>query len=360
MRWLIVAGGTGGHLFPGIAVAEALLEEGKEVLFVSGRRKVELEILKDRPFPVERLDVEGFVGRSFSAKTRSLLKMSRAFFKAKRILKEFDPHVVLATGGYTALPVVLAARLSGKVLGLHEQNIEPGVANKLLAKWVDRVFLSIKGSERHFPKEKVVFSGNPVRRELLLVPERRKAKTHRGILFMGGSQGARFLNELALKIVPGLLKRFEELFVIHQTGLSEYERVKAGYEEVLSSELRTRLKVMPFIRDMAWAYSEVDLVVGRAGATTLAELFATKTPAVLIPFPYATHNHQEKNARVVSERGGAICLPEREASPEKALSIISGLISSPQRLEEMGEKMGSFFLKEPERVIIKTLEELLC
>ena len=360
MRWLIVAGGTGGHLFPGIAVAEALLEEGKEVLFVSGRRKVELEILKDRPFPVERLDVEGFVGRSFSAKTRSLLKMSRAFFKAKRILKEFNPHVVLATGGYTALPVVLAARLSGKVLGLHEQNLEPGVANKLLSKWVDRVFLSIKGSERHFPQSKVVFSGNPVRRELFSVPERRKAKAHRGILFMGGSQGARFLNELALKVVPKLLKCFAVLLIIHQTGLSDYERVKRSYSEVLSSEVEGRLKVMPFIRDMAWAYSEVDLVVGRAGATTLAELFATRTPAVLIPFPYATHNHQEKNAKVVSEKGAAICLLQKEATPEKALSLIVELISSPQLLEEMGEKMGTFFLKDPEKLIIKTLEELVC
>ncbi len=355
-----MAGGTGGHLFPGIAVAEALLEQGKEVLFVSGTRKVEMEILKDRPFPVERLDVEGFVGRSPRDKARSLFKMGRAFFKARKILKNFDPDVVLATGGYTAIPVVLAARLSGKVLGLHEQNIEPGVANKLLGRWVDKIFLSIKGSEKYFPNEKVVFSGNPVRKELLSVPERRKAKTHRGILFMGGSQGARFINHLALKVVPELLKRFEDLVVIHQTGLFEEREVKEAYESLLAGEEKRRLKVLPFIRDMAWAYSEVDLVVGRAGATTLAELFATRTPAVLIPFPYATHNHQEKNARAVSERGGAFCLPEKEATPEKVLSLITGLFSSPQRLEKMSEVMGELFLKEPEKVIIDTLEGLVC
>ncbi len=355
-----MAGGTGGHLFPGIAVAEALLEQGKEVLFVSGTRKVEQEILKNKPFPVARLDVEGFVGRSAKDKARSLFKMGKAFFKAKKLLKEFDPDIVLATGGYTAIPIVLAARLSGKVLGLHEQNIEPGVANKLLARWVHKVFLSIKGSEKYFPQEKVVFSGNPVRKELLSVPERRKKKSHKGVLFVGGSQGARFLNRLSLKIVPELLKRFEDLIVIHQTGLFEEREVKKAYESLLSGEERKRLKVLPFIKDMAWAYSEVDLVVGRAGATTLAELFATKTPAILIPFPYATHNHQEKNARTVSKKGGAICLPEKEAAPKKVLSLITELLSSPQRLEEMAEIMGSFFLKEPEKMIITTLEELAC
>ena len=360
MKWLIVAGGTGGHIFPGIAVAETLIKEGKEVLFVSGTRKIEREILANYSFPKEVIDVEGFIGKDFPAKVKSSVKMAKSILKARKILKDFVPDVIFATGGYVSIPIVLVGRFYGKVIGLHEQNIEPGVANKLLSRLVDKIFVSIESSKKYFPEHKVVFSGNPVRKELRSVIEKRKKKTHKGILFMGGSQGARFINKLALNIVPKLIKEIDDLFVIHQTGFAKEREIKEFYEKELSEHEKERLYVKAFIKDMVWAYSQVDLVVGRAGATTLAELFATKTPAIFIPFPYATHNHQEKNAREVSEKGGAFCIVEKHADPEKIYKLILELFSQPNKLKEMSEIMGSFYKEDAEKIIIQQLEACVC
>ncbi len=352
-----MAGGTGGHLFPGIAVAQELMRMGREVYFISGIRKVEKVILKDSPFKVYELDVEGFLGRSVLNKGRAFLKMGKAVLKAYKLIKKLNPQVIFATGGYISFPVVLAGKCQGKVTGLHEQNIEPGLANKVLSKLVDRVFVSIKGSEIHFPKEKVIFSGNPVRKELL----QKKQREHpgKGLLILGGSLGAKFINEISLKIIPELLKDFQDLFVIHQTGLDDYERIKEMYEKKLRKEQKERLKVCPFIKDMSWAYSQADLVLGRAGATTLAELFAVGLPAIFIPFPYATNNHQEKNARSVAEKGGAILIKQDEATPERVLRELKSLLNFPEKLKMMAQAMKSFFIKDSEKIIINELERLV-
>ncbi len=354
---MIVAGGTGGHLFPGIAIAQELISTGKEVYFVSGTRKVEKKILKNKPFKVFELDVEGFLGRSFFAKGRAFLKMNKAILKAYKLIKQISPDIIFATGGYISFPVILAGKMQGRVTGLHEQNIEPGIANKLLGRLVDRVFISIKGSEGYFPEKKVVFSGNPVRKELL----KKKPRDHagRGLLILGGSLGARFINDLSLKIIPQLLKEFKGLFVIHQTGLEDYQRVVAEYKKALKEEEKQRLKIFAFIEDMSWAYSQADLVLSRAGATTLAELFATGVPAVFIPFPYATNNHQEKNAKTIVEKGGAILIRQSDATPERVLKELKELLGSSQKLQNMARIIKSFFIENSEKIIIKELERLV-
>jgi len=357
LRWLIVAGGTGGHLFPGIAVGEELLKLGREVYFVSGTRKVERVILKNKPFKVYELEVEGFLGRSIVNKTRAFVKMIRAFLKAYKLIKKLNPEIIFATGGYISFPVVAAAKLQGKVTGLHEQNIEPGLANRVLSKLVDKVFISIKGSEKYFPERKIIFSGNPIRKELL----NKKPREHsgKGLLILGGSLGARFINDLALKVVPELLKSFSDLFIIHQTGLEDFERVKREYTKMLDPAQKDRIRVYAFIEDMNWAYSQVDLVLGRAGATTLAELFAVGIPAIFIPFPYATNNHQEKNASIVAEKGGAILIRQSEATRDKVLSELSKLLNSPEKLKSMSKAMQGFFIKDSEKIIINELERLV-
>ncbi len=359
MKWVIVAGGTGGHIFPGIALAEYLLQQKKEVVFISGKRKVEKEILKNRPFSVYELDVEGFLGKSLINKIKAFNKMIKAILKSYKLIKNIDPDIILATGGYISFPVVLVGKLQRKVLGLHEQNIEPGMANKILSKLVDKIFISIKGSEKFFPKEKVIFSGNIIRKEILT--KVKKEHTGKGLLIIGGSLGAKFINELATEIVPLLLKEIEDLRIIHQTGLDNYKEVRDKYNLVIKNikNAKERLTILPFIENMAWAYSQADLVLSRAGATTLAELFATGKPAILIPFPYATRNHQEKNAKAVAEKGGAIVIRQNEADSKKVYKIIKNLLNNPQKLKNMSDIMHSFFIKDSEKIIINTLEGLV-
>jgi len=357
LKWLIVAGGTGGHIIPGVAVAQQLLKLQREVYFVSGTRKVEETILKNKPFKVYKLDVEGFVGRSFKNKIRAFIKMIKAIAKAYKIVNDLNPHIILATGGYISFPVVLVGKIKGKKLGLHEQNIEPGIANKVLSYMVDKIFVSMEESKNYFPKGKVVFSGNPVREDILnLKPREHSGK---GLLILGGSLGARFINELAIKFVPLLLDEFKDLLIIHQTGLDDFERVKNKYKKLIKKENESHLKVFPFIEDMSWAYSQVDLFLGRCGATTLAELFAVGLPAIFIPFPYATRNHQEKNAKIVAQKGGAILIRQKEATPEVVLKEIKNLLKNGEKLKSMSQIMKSFYTPAPQKIIINELEELI-
>ncbi|MDF2953772.1 MAG: UDP-N-acetylglucosamine:LPS N-acetylglucosamine transferase [Thermodesulfobacterium sp.] len=357
MKWLIVAGGTGGHIIPGVAVAQQLLKLQREVYFISGTRKVEETILKNKPFKVYKLDVEGFVGRSFKNKIKAFIKMVKAIAKAYKIVNDLNPHIILATGGYISFPLVLVGKIKGKKLGLHEQNIEPGIANKVLSYMVDKIFVSMEESKNYFPKEKVVFSGNPVREDILnLKPREHSGK---GLLILGGSLGARFINELAIKFVPLLLDEFEDLLIIHQTGLDDFERINNEYKKLIKKEHETRLKVFPFIEDMSWAYSQVDLFLGRCGATTLAELFAVGLPAIFIPFPYATRNHQEKNAKIVAQKDGAILIRQKEATPEVVLKEIKDLLKNEEKLKSMSQIMKSFYTPAPQKIIINELEELI-
>jgi len=357
LKWLIVAGGTGGHIIPGVAVAQQLLKLQREVYFVSGTRKVEETILKNKPFKVYKLDVEGFVGRSFKNKIRAFIKMIKAIAKAYKIVNDLNPHIILATGGYISFPVVLVGKIKGKKLGLHEQNIEPGIANKVLSYMVDKIFVSMEESKNYFPKEKVVFSGNPVREDILnLKPREHSGK---GLLVLGGSLGARFINEVDIRFVRLLLDEFKALLIIHQTGLDDFERVKNKYKKLIKKENESHLKVFPFIEDMSWAYSQVDLFLGRCGATTLAELFAVGLPAIFIPFPYATRNHQEKNAKIVAQKGGAILIRQKEATPEVVLKEIKDLLKNEEKLKSMSQIMKSFYTPAPQKIIINELEELI-
>ncbi len=357
MRWLIVAGGTGGHIFPGLAIAQTLLKKGREVYFVSGTRKIERLILKDKPFPVLELDVEGFLGRAFKDKIKASYKMLKAFLKAFKFIKKIEPQIIFATGGYISFPVVLAGKLKGKKTSLHEQNIEPGWANRVLSKLVDRVFVSLPGSEKYFPQKKVVFSGNPVRSEIK--EKRKKEHNGKGLLVLGGSLGARFINQLSIRVIPRLLKDFNDLLVIHQTGLEDFEWVKEEYIKILPKKDIERIKVFSFIEDMAWAYAQADLVLGRAGATTLAELFASGKPAFFIPFPYAIKNHQERNAAMVAQRGGALYLKQELATPEKVYSLLKELLQNQEKLENMKKAMQSLYIEDSEEIIIREMESLV-
>ncbi|MFN3505383.1 MAG: undecaprenyldiphospho-muramoylpentapeptide beta-N-acetylglucosaminyltransferase [Caldimicrobium sp.] len=358
MKWVIVAGGTGGHLIPGIALAEKILQRGEEVLFIAGNRAIERFILKDRPFPVHHLDVEGFVGRSLKDKARASFKLFKAFNKAYRLIREFNPEVILAEGGYVSVPVVLAGKALSKKIALHEQNLIPGKANLFLSKLVDRVFISFLESKKYFPEKKIVFSGNPVRKDLFV--ERKREHQGVGLLVLGGSLGARYINLLVLELTDELFQTIPNLYLIHQTGLEEFEAVKKNYKKKpIWEKYKEQIKIFPFIEDMGWAYSQVDLVLCRAGATTLAEIIALKKPAVLIPYPYAAQGHQEKNAEVLVNSGCALMFKEDTLEKNEFLKELKELLLNKERLKKMREAYKNLEVESPEKVIIEEMKRLV-
>ncbi len=352
MRWVIAGGGTGGHLFPALALAGRLLARGNQVLFIGCGRRVEELALKEVPFPVRTISGEGLLGRALSAKIRALIKLWRGVGEALKLIREFSAEIVFGTGGYASFPAVVAGRLLRKKLGLHEQNAVAGLSNRLAGYLVDRVFVSFPEATRYFPRRKVIFSGNPIREELL--EERPREHAGPGLLILGGSQGARSLNRLLTRVASELLAKIPDLYLLHQTGERDESWVKESYrKQGLPVEVRA------FIRDMAWAYAQADLVVSRAGATTVAELCALGKPAIYIPFPYATHAHQERNAQAVVAMGGGLMLKEGEFGEEEFVARVTELLRDPERLKRMGEAARKLYRPEAAETIIAEMEALI-
>lgn len=339
IRLVITGGGTGGHLFPGVAVAEAVLagRPGSQVLFIGTDRQVDSQVLGNRPFVATSIRCQGLKGRSLAGRIAALWQLPQAVWSAGRILKKFRPDLVLGVGGYVTGPVLLAARLLGIPTCIHEQNSVPGLANRWLGKIVGRIFLSLPGSEEYFPVGRTTLTGNPVRVEILAAArQENQAGKDDGftLLVLGGSQGAHRLN---LLVAEGLGLRKSQLpqgfLVIHQTGRQDEELVRELYRQS-----GINAQVSGFITDMAGTYLQADLLVSRAGATSLAELCVMGRPAILVPYPYAADNHQEYNARQVAERGGALLCKESDLTAERLAETIITLLNDRSRLHQMGER----------------------
>ena len=307
---LVAGGGTGGHLFPGIAVAEEMQRRFPKgsLLFATTGRNIDNTGLGARGLPSSVIRCQGIKGRGVTGKIRSLLQLPVALLDAVRLLRRFRPDVVFGVGGYVTGPVLLAARLMGKATCIHEQNSVPGLTNRILGRYVDRIFLSIPGSERFFPADRTVMTGNPVRRDLIEAARQDKKKGPPTLLVLGGSQGAHRVNELVVGAVDKLFNRLPpNLMIIHQTGKADEVMVRDAYKRIgIGAE------VAPFFHDMAACLGRADLVVSRAGATSLAELTVMGKPAILIPYPYAADDHQLTNARFLEEEGAAMVFVEKE------------------------------------------------
>ncbi|NDY43351.1 undecaprenyldiphospho-muramoylpentapeptide beta-N-acetylglucosaminyltransferase [Dissulfurirhabdus thermomarina] len=334
-RLAITGGGTGGHVFPGIAVAEALAaRRPMEVLWIGTGRPVERDAFRDRPWDYRVLDVRPLQGVGPVEQVRAVAGLPAAVLRAWRWLREFRPHVVFGVGGYVSGPVLLAARLCGLPAAIHEQNVVPGLANRLAARFANRVFISFAGSADRFPAGKTVLTGNPVRRAILEA-RRRAPRPRRGVmrlLVLGGSQGARRLNRLASNAVISLWNSGVDLRVTHQTGADDREEIARRYREAGGSH-----RVEAFITDIHRAYAEADLVLCRAGATTLAELAAVGRPAILVPYPFAAGRHQEANAREMAAAGAARVILEEDTGAVTLAEELRFLLENPEHLDRMCE-----------------------
>lgn len=341
LRVVIAGGGTGGHLFPGIALAEEVVAEGGEVVFVGTAKGIEARVVPEQGYALELIDVAGIKGRGIGGLFGGIGRLPRAYFQSRGLLRRLEPDVVVGVGGYASGPIVATAATMGLPTAILEQNSVPGVTNRILGRMVERVFATFPDDRGFFPARKLVDSGNPIRRELVerlarVAGDRDAAHPPRLFVF-GGSQGARAINDAVLAALPALLEKLPDLELWHQTGKPDHERILAGVRDLGLSEPRAR--VVPFINDMTQPYGWCDLVLCRAGATSLSELAAVGCPALLVPFPHAADNHQEHNARSLVDRGAAQMVLEADLSAQRLVDDVAGLIADPAALRAMREAM---------------------
>lgn len=333
---LIMAGGTGGHVFPGLAVADYMKAVGWHVVWLGTEGGMETILVPKRGYDIRTIQFSGVRNKSIGAWIGLPLQLLRAFWQSAKVIYQVRPDVVLGLGGYPAFPGGMMAAILGKPLVIHEQNSIAGLTNRVLAKFADKVLLGFPYAIRG--NKKVIFSGNPVRNEIaqMTAPEKRYASNDMNdgqrlsLLVIGGSLGAYALNT----IVPQALKLMSEdrrPRVKHQGGTSHLEALTKNYEEAgVTGDL------VAFIEDMAACYEASDLVICRAGALTIAELAAAGVASILVPFPYAVDDHQSSNARFLSERDAAVLIPQNELTPQGLATLLTKL--SRERLAEMAVK----------------------
>jgi len=345
MDVLIAGGGTGGHLFPGIALAQEVRrrDPNARIVFVGSPKGIEKHAVPKAGFSLRLISVSGLRSKGLKERLLGLMRLPFAMVQAFWVVLRFRPDIAVSCGGYAAGPAVMAARILGVPCIVLEQNAVPGVTNRILGKFARRVIsaLPVKG----FPPEKVRVLGNPVRADLLRVREAGYTLSETPqILLFGGSQGARALNEAMMELAPILDQVGLNVRIVHQTGRLDYERVKEHYE-ALGTE---RIEARQFIDDMATEYEAADLVICRAGATTIAELTVVGRPSILVPFPFAVDDHQTANALELEGLGAALHLPQTQLSAEKLLELIQSFLADSNKLKTMAQ--ASFDAGKPNAV----------
>lgn len=348
MKMAVAGGGTGGHLFPGIAIAEEFLQRDPDnaVLFIGTSQGLEARIVPQLGLPLQTIRVKGLKGKKLAGKLRSLMLLPGALLESRSCLRRFNADIVCGVGGYVSAPAVTAAVLQGTPAVIHEQNSFPGLSNRILGRYTDRVFISYEQSARFFPGDKTIFTGMPLRRTLLeqRMPDRDSVFT---ILVLGGSQGSHEINAAMADAAPHLALCRERLRIIHQSGAADADMLAAAY-----ARYGLNAQVVAFINDMSTAYGGAHLVVSRAGAATLAELALCGRAALLIPYPHAANNHQKKNARVLVERGAAQMLLSRELTGETLAQALLRAEQHRDQLQKMESQVRSLAKPQAARQIV--------
>jgi UDP-N-acetylglucosamine--N-acetylmuramyl-(pentapeptide) pyrophosphoryl-undecaprenol N-acetylglucosamine transferase len=344
MRIIMSGGGTGGHIYPAITIVRELQNKVKscEVLFIGTQQGLEADIIPKEGINIQFIDICGFE-RKFSLKNiQTIMKTMGSVWQSQKIIRSFKPDIVIGTGGYVCGPVLLAASLIGIPTMIQEQNVIPGITNKILSRFVDKIALGFAEAGGYFPNQnKVFFSGNPIRQEVVSVKRAESIAalgldpTKRTILISGGSRGARSINQAMLP-VHQFFAGSKEIQVLHVTGQSEYNGIVGNFNQC-GIDLTTagNIIIKPYLYNMPQALAAADLAVFRAGAIGLAELTARGIPSILVPYPYAAENHQEFNARAMEQQGAAVLIRDKELNGEVLIKTINELTSSPQKLEAM-------------------------
>jgi UDP-N-acetylglucosamine--N-acetylmuramyl-(pentapeptide) pyrophosphoryl-undecaprenol N-acetylglucosamine transferase len=335
MRVLIAAGGTGGHIYPGIAVAQEIIRRNPAatVRFVGTARGLETRLVPQAGFELSLIDSAGLKNVSLVARMKGLVILPKSFVSARRVIREFRPDVVVGAGGYVSGPVVLMAALLGWPTLVMESNALPGWTNRVLARFVDRAAVSFDQALPFF-RGKGVVTGNPVRREFFEIPPKRREPEKLSLLIFGGSQGARAINETMVAALPLLKSLPVALSIKHQTGAADFEKVKAAYAAAGWEEAAD---VRSYLDNMMGDFAAADLVICRAGATTTAELIAAGKASIMVPFPFAADDHQRKNAEALQSAGAARMIVQQELNAERLVKEIRDLSEDPLQIDRMEE-----------------------
>ena len=331
MKVLFAAGGTGGHIFPAIAVAKEVLrrDEASEVLFVGTARGLETRIVPEAGFQLSLINSAGLKNVGFIGKIKGLSVLPKSFIEARQIIRQFRPHVVVGAGGYVSGPVLLMAAIMGVPTLVMDSNALPGFTNRQLARFVDKAALTFEASLPYFGKKGVV-TGNPVRKEFFEVPPKKRGEVAHLLIF-GGSQGARAINNAMTDALPHLAELKDRLTITHQTGEADFEKIR----ELYSRSDYPMADIRPFIANMFEEFARADLVICRAGATTCAELAAAGKASIMIPLPTAADDHQRKNAEALEEGGAAKMLLQADLNGESLADLIRSTIGDAEMLSAM-------------------------
>ncbi len=357
MRALIAAAGTGGHIYPGIAVAKEILRrnEKSQIRFVGTARGLENRLVPQAGFELSIIDSAGLKSVGAVARARGLAKLPRSFFDARRIIKEFRPDIVIGAGGYVSGPVLLTAALMNLPTIVLESNALPGLTNRTLARFVDKAAVSFEASLPFF-RGKGVVTGNPVRREFFDIPVRQSDPSQFSLLIFGGSQGAHAINQAMVAALPELEDERKLLRITHQTGEADFEKVRAAY---LDAGWGEQVEVRRYIDDMVQSFAAADLVICRAGATTTAELIAAGKAAIMIPFPLAADDHQRKNAEALVASGAAKMILQQQLSGARLAEEIKQLVQLPGELVRMESASRKLARGDAAAAAVDLMEELV-
>ncbi|MCE9624446.1 MAG: undecaprenyldiphospho-muramoylpentapeptide beta-N-acetylglucosaminyltransferase [Deltaproteobacteria bacterium] len=353
LKILIAGGGTGGHLFSGIAVAEQFrdIHPKTEILFVGTPFGLEKEIVPKAGFALRFIEATPLKGSGTMARLQSLARLPKAYLQSKKILKEFRPNVVLGIGGYASGPMTLAAHFSKIPTAIVEQNSIPGFTNRKLGRFADRIFIAFAKAREYFDPKKTVLTGNPTRR--FPKPEGTEKTPRFCVFVLGGSQGAHALNEAMVQALPKLRERAERLHILHQTGPRDFAAVEAAYrEQGFSAE------VFPFLQDLAPYYAQADLMLCRAGAGTITELQNLGLPAILVPYPFAADDHQRYNAQEMVAAGAAEMVLNQNLNGDKVAELLTYYLDHPQALLAMRAKAQGLAKPAAAREVMETCRTL--
>lgn len=361
MRIVVSGGGTGGHIYPALALIREIQKNEKDCsfLYIGTEKGLESTLVRRENIPFKAIEITGFKRKISFENVKTVIRFLKGVSESKKMLKEFKADVVIGTGGYVCGPVVYAAAKLGIPTIIHEQNSVPGLTNKFLSRYASKVAVCFHEAASFFPESKTVFTGNPRASEVLAFTGKQGIKkldldvNKATVLVVGGSRGARPINDALLKVMAELKKKPYQL--IYVTGDVHYEKVKEELQLIGSPE---NVTVKPFLHNMPEVLAGVDLVVARAGATTLAELTALGVPSILVPSPYVTNNHQEKNAKSLVEHHAAEMILEKDLTGSKLLESIDEIILSSENLNTMKKAAKSLGVPDASNKLYAIMQEI--
>lgn len=357
MRVIISAGGTGGHIYPALAIASKIKEKEpkSEILYIGTHNRMEKDIVPKYGLPYEELEMYGFNRKNLFKNFKTVKSLLGSYYKAKKIIKEFKPDIVIGVGGYVTAPVIYAAKNLGISTLIHEQNTVPGKTNLYLSRFASKIAVSFESSINYFPEYKTVFTGNPSSEEAVnKKPMDKKSlglnENKKLVIIVMGSLGASTVNKYLVNTISLFnQKDYEVLFV---TG-------KNDYQSVIASKVPTNVKVVPYVDDLVRIMKKADLMVSRAGATTLSEIVSLQIPTILIPSPYVADNHQFKNASNLVNKEAALMIEEKELKGDVLVRTIDSILNDEGKIKKIKNNLKQFQVKNSSEVIYKLIKEMI-